>query len=258
VPHACACSRAPACACARAHAFVSRARLRRRQVEDAGASLGPEGRRALQCAVLALALLLLRRLGQKGVRLVTVATATAYPVYASFKTLESSNLEAHRRWLVYWLCLGIASCLEGTADTAMALVPNYSLAKLSALVVCVYRHTRTHTHMHTRTHAHTHMYTSMASKAGRRFFFFLKERKTFLCLIAVCTRTQSLLPPPPPPYTHTHTSEERRSEASFQQPCVHVCLSLSPSLSPSLSLFLSLSLSLALSPCACRYGFRRN
>ena len=137
MPHACACSRAPACACARAHAFVSRARLRRRQVEDAGASLGPEGRRALQCAVLALALLLLRRLGQKGVRLVTVATATAYPVYASFKTLESSNLEAHRRWLVYWLCLGIASCLEGTADTAMALVPNYSLAKLSALVVCV-------------------------------------------------------------------------------------------------------------------------
>jgi len=85
--------------------------------------------------MLVLAVIAARRLGQRGMRLATTLTATAFPLYATFKTLEApSHVEAHRRWLVYWLCLSILAPMEGAVDSALALVPNYSFAKLSALV----------------------------------------------------------------------------------------------------------------------------
>jgi hypothetical protein len=53
-------------------------------------------------------------------------------------SLSHTHTHTHTRWLVYWLCLGIASRFEGVADEAMALVPNYNMAKLSALVCVCY------------------------------------------------------------------------------------------------------------------------
>ena len=102
---------------------------------EVGRRLGPDGVRALQYGVLAFALILARRLGHKGMKLATTLTATAYPLYATFKALEvPSQAEAHRRWLAYWLCLALLAPMEGLADSCFAVVPNYSVGKLSALV----------------------------------------------------------------------------------------------------------------------------
>ena len=52
--------------------FPDRHSTGRLQLEDANRKLGSNGRRALYCAILAIALLLTRRLGQWGMRVVTL------------------------------------------------------------------------------------------------------------------------------------------------------------------------------------------
>jgi hypothetical protein len=110
-------------------------RCGRQQLADASSRLGPDGVRALQYGLLVLAVIAARRLGRRGVQLATALTATAYPLYATFKALEvPSQVEAHRRWLAYWLCLALVVPAEGLLGPCLAVLPNYSVAKLSFLV----------------------------------------------------------------------------------------------------------------------------
>lgn len=96
--------------------------------------LGKRGRTMVAYVAVGVALLVLKLMGRRGTRFATVATATAYPLYASFKALEQGNDGFQKQWLAYWMCLGVGSALEGPASAITDLVPNVAALKLSFLV----------------------------------------------------------------------------------------------------------------------------
>mmetsp|Transcript_36735 Transcript_36735/g.57413 ORF Transcript_36735/g.57413 Transcript_36735/m.57413 type:complete len:217 (+) Transcript_36735:38-688(+) len=96
--------------------------------------LGPQGQKIFGYAMLGLAMLAIRNLGKRGFRLLTVGTATVYPIYSSFKALEADDDRLNRRWLAYWVCLGVAGSLEGLGDSVLRLFPSYHFLKLAFLL----------------------------------------------------------------------------------------------------------------------------
>ena len=103
----------------RIHRMLHAVGYLQRRIEDANARAGPDGRRAALGAAFLLVLLLARRLGRKSLRLVTLATAVVHPIYGTLKALDAPNAtrdELQRRWLAYWLCLGLAVRARASAD----------------------------------------------------------------------------------------------------------------------------------------------
>ena len=82
----------------------------------------------------ALALLVVKLMGKRGQRFAQAVVATAYPLYASFKSLEQGSDVAQKQWLAYWMCLGVSGALEAPASVITDLVPSSAALKLSLLV----------------------------------------------------------------------------------------------------------------------------
>ena len=65
-----------------------------------------------------------------------------YPVYASFKAIQSVEKDDDTQWLTYWVVYGFFSLVEAFADVLMAWIPAYYLCKLIFLVWCFHPKTR--------------------------------------------------------------------------------------------------------------------
>merc|ERR1711977_243059 len=56
-----------------------------------------------------------------------------YPAYASFKSLESNNVNDDRLWLTYWVIYSCFCLIEGFLEFILFWVPFYSPIKLGFL-----------------------------------------------------------------------------------------------------------------------------
>ena len=65
-----------------------------------------------------------------------------YPVYASIKAIETDEKEDDTQWLTYWLIFAFFKVFEGVADSLVAFIPFYFLAKVLFLVWCYYPTTK--------------------------------------------------------------------------------------------------------------------
>lgn len=61
-----------------------------------------------------------------------------YPVYASIKSIQTSDNESHTQWLTYWLIFGMFKVVEGIADAIISLIPFFFPAKVIFLIWCYY------------------------------------------------------------------------------------------------------------------------
>ena len=49
------------------------------------------------------------------------------------RVVNTYQMESQRKWLIYWLCLWMASPLDSNLES-LSVFPNYLLSKISALV----------------------------------------------------------------------------------------------------------------------------
>jgi len=60
--------------------------------------------------------------------------ATTYPVYASFKAIESDHKDDDTAWLIYWVIYSLFALAESILDTFIFWIPFYYEMKLAFLV----------------------------------------------------------------------------------------------------------------------------
>jgi len=60
--------------------------------------------------------------------------ATTYPVYASFKALETEDKNDDTQWLTYWIVFSVFALFESLADELVFWVPFYYELKLLILI----------------------------------------------------------------------------------------------------------------------------
>jgi receptor expression-enhancing protein 5/6 len=65
-----------------------------------------------------------------------------YPVYASFKSIESENVDDDKQWLTYWLVFSLFKIFEGVADALVSFIPFYFIGKVLFLIYCYYPSTK--------------------------------------------------------------------------------------------------------------------
>jgi len=58
-----------------------------------------------------------------------------YPLYASFKAIESAEKDDDTQWLMYWVCFAAFSLLETFSDYIIFWIPFYWELKLIFLIV---------------------------------------------------------------------------------------------------------------------------
>ncbi len=63
-------------------------------------------------------------------RPILTAIGVWYPVYASFKAMESSSIDDDKQWLAYWIVFSITTLLENI----MCYLPGYYVIKCIFLV----------------------------------------------------------------------------------------------------------------------------
>lgn len=64
--------------------------------------------------------------------------AYLYPSYSSYTALRRRDLEASRRWLLYWTVLGVVRSGEIVLDSFLAWFPLYDEAKLAFYIWLVF------------------------------------------------------------------------------------------------------------------------
>eukprot|EP01114_Cavostelium_apophysatum_P024258 TRINITY_DN943_c0_g1_i2.p2 TRINITY_DN943_c0_g1~~TRINITY_DN943_c0_g1_i2.p2 ORF type:complete len:149 (+),score=23.65 TRINITY_DN943_c0_g1_i2:176-622(+) len=67
--------------------------------------------------------------------LLCTVLAITYPVYASFKAIESDNKEDDTMWLMYWVVYSLFAFLESIADSLIFWIPFYYEVKLIVLLL---------------------------------------------------------------------------------------------------------------------------
>jgi receptor expression-enhancing protein 5/6 len=60
-----------------------------------------------------------------------------YPMYRSFKALQTDNKEDDSQWLTYWIVYGFFTTVESVTDLLSGLIPMYYLVKVGFLVWCM-------------------------------------------------------------------------------------------------------------------------
>jgi len=66
---------------------------------------------------------------------VSTVVGIAYPIWASFKALESSDKEDDYHWLCYWMIYALFNLVESFADVIIGWFPFYNEFKLLLLVL---------------------------------------------------------------------------------------------------------------------------
>jgi len=61
--------------------------------------------------------------------------ATTYPVYASFKAIESDAKDDDTMWLIYWVIYSVFALFEAVLDMFVFWIPFYYEAKLLCLLL---------------------------------------------------------------------------------------------------------------------------
>eukprot|EP01112_Ceratiomyxa_fruticulosa_P001081 TRINITY_DN1106_c0_g1_i1.p1 TRINITY_DN1106_c0_g1~~TRINITY_DN1106_c0_g1_i1.p1 ORF type:complete len:167 (+),score=27.78 TRINITY_DN1106_c0_g1_i1:54-554(+) len=59
---------------------------------------------------------------------------TAFPIYASFKALETPGADDDTQWLTYWVVYAVFSLFENIADFLVSWIPFYFEMKIIALI----------------------------------------------------------------------------------------------------------------------------
>jgi len=67
--------------------------------------------------------------------LIVTIVGVAFPTYASFKALESTDATDKYQWLSYWIIYGFFSLFEKVTDTFVSWIPFYFEVKLIILVL---------------------------------------------------------------------------------------------------------------------------
>ncbi|KAF0697725.1 Aste57867_11611 [Aphanomyces stellatus] len=62
------------------------------------------------------------------------AVGVLYPAYASFKALETAQVDDDKQWLTYWVVFSITSSAEEVAEQVVSYLPGYYVAKFVFLV----------------------------------------------------------------------------------------------------------------------------
>jgi len=65
----------------------------------------------------------------------------AYPLYASFKAINSENTDDDSQWLTYWVVFALFTVVESFTDLFLYWIPFYHLMKMAFLVWCYLPHT---------------------------------------------------------------------------------------------------------------------
>jgi len=97
----------------------------------------------------------------RGARFLSIVLGVTYPVYASFKAIESDEKEDDTQWLTYWMVFGVFSLSEETVLKIPALMQpmSFFLIKLVFLIWL----------SHPSTHGAAKIYNSLVAPILRRY-----------------------------------------------------------------------------------------
>ena len=71
-----------------------------------------------------------------GASIITNIVGVAYPVFMSFKALDSEGIDDDQMWLTYWIVFGGFNILDQIAGFILGLIPFYYVLKLGFLIWC--------------------------------------------------------------------------------------------------------------------------
>ena len=81
-----------------------------------------------------------------GAQFVTNLVGFAYPLYESFRSLQSGSssgaVHAQQHWLTYWIVFSLFALIESLTDFFLYWIPLYHLVKVCFLVWCFWPSTR--------------------------------------------------------------------------------------------------------------------
>jgi len=63
-----------------------------------------------------------------------MSVGALYPAYASFKALETPQIDDDKQWLTYWVVFSITSSAEEVAEKVVSYLPGYYVLKVIFLV----------------------------------------------------------------------------------------------------------------------------